>query len=306
MARHWPSREWRAAITVVAALLCSTVRCAAAAGACAVGERVKAFFAAGEVTVEAEASAYYDYDYYYGGTTTKPCEPSMPDCYFAARIATSVDADGYYIVDWHDGDARARRMRAEHVKRASSDEVCGTSGAAAPEAPSRPAASANAAGGQSAPGAAAAPQAARAAAPPVVSASAGPATTGGGAGGEESDWVPPEIPCTILPRLHWEGSDPDWNKKAVEHLRTQFAPDELIDGFDWHVILRFNDADRCERVYAELEGILNKCTESNVDLCRTHDYVKAIEYVGDTPETRRKTGRRVHQEASRAAARSEL
>merc|ERR1712048_400767 len=106
--------------------------------------------------------------------------------------------------------------------------------------------------------------------------------------------VPPEIPCTILPRLHWEGSDPDWNRQATQALKDEYKPDELIDGFDWHVILRFNDADKCEAAYNSLDKALKQCTEMDPEKCRTHKYVKAIEYVGDDPETRRKTGRGYH------------
>lgn len=111
---------------------------------------------------------------------------------------------------------------------------------------------------------------------------------------DDDNWVPPEIPCTILPRLHWEGSDPEWNKEAVAALKNEYKPDEVIDGFDWHVILRFNDADRCEATYKSLDTTLSKCKETDPEKCRTHKYVKAIEYVGDDPETRRKTGRRIH------------
>uniref|UniRef100_A0A7R9ZZV4 Uncharacterized protein n=1 Tax=Pyrodinium bahamense TaxID=73915 RepID=A0A7R9ZZV4_9DINO len=111
---------------------------------------------------------------------------------------------------------------------------------------------------------------------------------------EDEDWVPPEIPCTILPRLHWEGSDPEWNKEAIESLRNEYQPDEVIDGFDWHVILRFNDVNRCEAAYSSLDSALQKCTEPDPEKCRTHKYVKAVEYVGDDPDTRRRTGRQHH------------
>lgn len=129
----------------------------------------------------------------------------------------------------------------------------------------------------------------------VKHASSGQACSGPLQLGTEADdhWTPPEIACTILPRLHWEGSDPEWNSAAIALLRQDYQPDELIDGFDWHVILRFYDVNRCERTYAALDKILKSCTDQNPDACRTHKYVKAIEYVGDDPETRRKSGRHV-------------
>jgi len=112
---------------------------------------------------------------------------------------------------------------------------------------------------------------------------------------QEEGWVPPEIPCTVLPRLHWEGSDPPWNKEAIEALKTSFEPDEVIDGFDWHVILRFNNVDRCEAAFKSLKRVLDECKEPDPEKCRTHPYVKAVEYVGDDPDTRRRTGRHQHQ-----------
>jgi hypothetical protein len=97
-----------------------------------------------------------------------------------------------------------------------------------------------------------------------------------------------------LPRLHWEGSDPAWNKEAVDSLKAQFKPDEVIDGFDWHVILRFNDVNKCEKAYNAIDKVLKQCTEQDQEKCHTHKHVKAIEYVGDDPATRRKTGRHIH------------
>lgn len=122
-------------------------------------------------------------------------------------------------------------------------------------------------------------------------------------GGEE-DWVPPEIACTVMPRLHWEGSEEEWNRKAVAALKKELKPDEVIDGFDWHVILRFNSADRCEEAYEALQSVLKLCKEKNPEDCRTHKYVKAVEYVGDDPETRRKSGRSHHR--PEASAKEEL
>jgi len=108
---------------------------------------------------------------------------------------------------------------------------------------------------------------------------------------EDENWVPPEIPCTILPRLHWEGSDPDWNKEAIASLKKEYRPDEVIDGFDWHVILRFHDVDKCEACFNSLSDVLKKCKQADPEKCHSHAYVKAIEYVGDDPQTRRKSGR---------------
>jgi len=119
----------------------------------------------------------------------------------------------------------------------------------------------------------------------------GPAVAAAAEEEGDENWVPPEIPCTILPRLHWEGSDPEWNKEAILSLKKELEPDEVIDGFDWHVILRFNDVDKCEAAFNALNVVLSQCSESDPEKCHTHKYVKAIEYVGDDPNTRRKTGR---------------
>eukprot|EP00747_Dinoflagellata_sp_TGD_P185782 gnl/TRDRNA2_/TRDRNA2_42505_c0_seq1.p1 gnl/TRDRNA2_/TRDRNA2_42505_c0~~gnl/TRDRNA2_/TRDRNA2_42505_c0_seq1.p1 ORF type:complete len:236 (-),score=31.98 gnl/TRDRNA2_/TRDRNA2_42505_c0_seq1:179-886(-) len=122
----------------------------------------------------------------------------------------------------------------------------------------------------------------------------GPAPAAAAVAEDEDNWVPPEIPCTVMPRLHWEASDPKFNKEAVESLKRGYKPDEVLDGFDWHVVLRFNDVDRCENTYNSLQRELAKCKEQDREKCRTHPYVKEIEYVGDDPATRRKTGRAVH------------
>lgn len=102
----------------------------------------------------------------------------------------------------------------------------------------------------------------------------------------DDDWVAPKIPCTILARLHWEASDPEWNRLAVSSLRADFAPDEVIDGFDWHAILRFDSVDRCEAAFVTMDNLLKSC--KNPERCYTHPYVNAIEYVGPSPEMRRK------------------
>eukprot|EP00403_Amphidinium_massartii_P040512 CAMPEP_0178452024 /NCGR_PEP_ID=MMETSP0689_2-20121128/44010_1 /TAXON_ID=160604 /ORGANISM="Amphidinium massartii, Strain CS-259" /LENGTH=244 /DNA_ID=CAMNT_0020077675 /DNA_START=13 /DNA_END=747 /DNA_ORIENTATION=- len=115
-----------------------------------------------------------------------------------------------------------------------------------------------------------------------------------------------EIPCTILPRLHWEGQDPEWNKEAIESITKEYQPDEVIDGFDWHVILRFNDANRCEQVYTSIETVLKKCMDPEPENCRTHKFIKSLEYVGDDPATRRKTGRTVYKPGSETRRKDEL
>lgn len=121
---------------------------------------------------------------------------------------------------------------------------------------------------------------------------------------EDEKWVPPEIPCTLLPRLHWEGSDPKWNKEAIDSLKAEFRPDEVIDGFDWHVIMRFHDVNRCEKAFNTINNVLAKCEDK--EKCYNHPYVKAIEYVGDDPETRRKTGRPVFNPADHPEYKQEL
>jgi hypothetical protein len=251
------------------------------------GEKVRAFFKPARVPAptppsKGEAASAYGVGsayYYYssGGSGLVDCSPENDACYFDARVAKAVDDEGFYLVDWDDGDARSRRMT--EVRRASTGTPCGGKAASASQAASvttatvttRPTTTTTTT------------QAPRKEAPKQ---------------GEDDGWTPPEIPCTILPRLHWEGSDGTWNKNAIEALRNAYKPDEVIDGFDWHVILRFNDADRCEQAYDDLKATLDKCAESDSEKCRTHDYVKAIEYVGDDPETRRKTGRKIHKDGS--------
>lgn len=252
--------------------------------ACPAGEPVKAYMASATVAKASDAGAKddygggkkdeyggddyggdaYSYDYYEAG---EACTPEHEECYFAAAVNSGPNAQGYYLVDWDDGSTKSRRVPSTQVKQASSGQIC----------------QAKKGGGKAAP---AGKKDSKKASPPPPP----PADID-----EDENWTPPEIPCTVMPRLHWEGSDPEWNKEAIDSLRKKFKPDELIDGFDWHVILRFNDADRCEKAYKSLEAVLNKCTESDPEQCRTHKYVKAIEYVGDDPETRRKTGRKVHK-----------
>mmetsp|Transcript_60677 Transcript_60677/g.112570 ORF Transcript_60677/g.112570 Transcript_60677/m.112570 type:complete len:145 (-) Transcript_60677:7-441(-) len=111
---------------------------------------------------------------------------------------------------------------------------------------------------------------------------------------EDDAWTPPSLPCTTLIRLHWEGGELQWNKQAIGALKAECMPDEVIDGFDWHVIFRYKNVDHCERAYKTISNVLSKCADK--EHCYTHPYVKDIEYIGDTPEQRRK-----HQEAGKDA-----
>ncbi|CAE7710959.1 unnamed protein product [Symbiodinium microadriaticum] len=56
------------------------------------------------------------------------------------------------------------------------------------------------------------------------------------------------IAPTLLLRLHWEASDDAWHADAVAKLREDFGPEEVIDDFDWHVIMRFKHTAACEEV----------------------------------------------------------
>eukprot|EP00929_Paragymnodinium_shiwhaense_P119675 TRINITY_DN91560_c0_g1_i1.p1 TRINITY_DN91560_c0_g1~~TRINITY_DN91560_c0_g1_i1.p1 ORF type:complete len:312 (-),score=70.15 TRINITY_DN91560_c0_g1_i1:129-1064(-) len=266
-----------------------------AAVPCPKGEAVLAYFASGKVVEYSSYGGYgsaYDYwnsafwagvAYAYGSDygpeygEGEDCTPEMYECYRDAVVSSGPDSSGRYTVDWEDGDDRDRLVPAAQVKRASDEETCDTTAEA-----TKKTSGASTAQTKKDSKPKAAPKEA-----PVPNFD------------DDEEWTPPEIPCTIMPRLHWEGSDPAWNKDAVEALRKKYDPDELIDGFDWHVILRFNDADRCEKTYKSLEAVLNKCKEPDPENCRTHKYVKAIEYVGDDPDTRRKTGRKYHKDAKK-------
>jgi len=96
----------------------------------------------------------------------------------------------------------------------------------------------------------------------------------------------PDIPCTIVLRLHWEASEPTWNRQAVANLKEEFLPDEIIDDFEWHVIFRYLDVDHCEQTHNTLWNLLKDCADK--ERCYAHPYVKGIHYIGDSPETRRK------------------
>eukprot|EP00747_Dinoflagellata_sp_TGD_P097398 gnl/TRDRNA2_/TRDRNA2_167130_c0_seq1.p1 gnl/TRDRNA2_/TRDRNA2_167130_c0~~gnl/TRDRNA2_/TRDRNA2_167130_c0_seq1.p1 ORF type:complete len:203 (-),score=30.21 gnl/TRDRNA2_/TRDRNA2_167130_c0_seq1:6-614(-) len=78
---------------------------------------------------------------------------------------------------------------------------------------------------------------------------------------EGSAWNAPEIPCTTLLRLHWEGSDIKWNGEAIKELKAELLPDEVIDGFDWHLVMRFHDVDRCERAYETVARVVGQCDD---------------------------------------------
>eukprot|EP00927_Polykrikos_kofoidii_P063303 TRINITY_DN58111_c0_g1_i1.p1 TRINITY_DN58111_c0_g1~~TRINITY_DN58111_c0_g1_i1.p1 ORF type:complete len:301 (-),score=24.32 TRINITY_DN58111_c0_g1_i1:129-1031(-) len=96
-----------------------------------------------------------------------------------------------------------------------------------------------------------------------------------------------EVPCTIVPQFHWEGSTPSWNREAISALRAELVPDEFVEGFDWHVIFRFHDLDHCERAYETLAFVLQGC--ECPERCYRHPYVKSVEYVGGDPASRRKS-----------------
>jgi len=203
------------------------------------------------------------------GKGPEPCKPEMEDCHYSAKISSGPDASGTITVDWDDADPNVRQVAFSQVKSVSTGETCDGPKPKAGKVPPKAAKKQEAPQQQKAP-----PQA-----PP---------------GAHDDNWVPPEIPCTILPRLHWEGSDPAWNKEAIASLRSEFNPDEVIDGFDWHVILRFNDADKCEAAFNALAKVLGQCKDTDQEKCHTHKYVKAVEYVGDEPEARRSSGRHHH------------
>jgi len=200
------------------------------------------------------------------GSGPVPCKPDMNDCYYGGKIGSGPDAAGIITIDWEDEDPANRQVIHTQVKSAATGEACDGPPKAAPKASKAP------------------PRKAQEAPKPKAPEPAS----------DDNNWVPPEIPCTILPRLHWEGSDPAWNKEAIEFLKQEYNPDEVIDGFDWHVIVRFNDVNRCESAFKSLEKVLSQCKESDQEKCHTHKYIKAIEYVGDEPEVRRQSGRHMH------------
>lgn len=201
------------------------------------------------------------------GNGAEACKPHMNDCYYGGKVNAGPEQNGMMTIDWDDEDPGNRQVVHTQVRHGDTGEACDP--APAPKKVGKVPKKAQEA-----------PKAAPAHAPP--------------ANPSDDNWVPPEIPCTILPRLHWEGSDPTWNKEAIASLKADFNPDEVIDGFDWHVILRFNDANKCEKAFDSLAKVLNECKEQDQEKCHTHKYVKAVEYVGDEPDVRRKSGRGVH------------
>jgi len=110
----------------------------------------------------------------------------------------------------------------------------------------------------------------------------------------EDPWQPSEIPCTILLRLHWNASKVKWRKRAISKLRKEHLPDEVIGGFEWHVIFRFHVVNQCERVFKTIHKVLKTCADP--EECYAHEYVKGIEYVGDDPNTRKVSGRHLHEQ----------
>lgn len=212
------------------------------------------------------------------GNGAEACKPTMDDCYYGAKISSGPDANGIIVVDWEDGDPSVRNVPHSQVRHGKSGEACD-----GPPPPKKV--------GKVPKKAPAHQEPPKADKPKVENP-------------HDDNWVPPEIPCTILPRLHWEGSDPSWNKEAITALKQEFNPDEVIDGFDWHVILRFNDANKCEQAFDKLAEVLKQCKELDQEKCHTHKYVKAVEYVGDEPDVRRQSGRHVHD--PKAHAKQEL
>eukprot|EP00439_Symbiodinium_sp_Y106_P042891 s283_g5.t1 len=81
---------------------------------------------------------------------------------------------------------------------------------------------------------------------------------------------------TLLLRLHWEASDVAWRADAVAKLREDFGPEEVIDDFDWHVIMRFKHAAACEEVRDLLQNLVNLCDDP--ESCFRHPYVQAVDY----------------------------
>jgi len=225
------------------------------AGACPPGQAVTAFFA-GEIDL---------------GQGPVPCQPDMNDCYYGGKISSGPDSSGTITIDWEDGDPNVRSVPYTQVRHGTTGETCD-----GPPPPKKV--------GKVPPKAKAAQQEPPKATPPPKA----PFNP------DSDNWVPPEIACTILPRLHWEGSDPAWNKEAIESLKKEFKPDEVIDGFDWHVILRFNDVNKCEASFDAIAKVLQQCKETDQEKCHTHKYIKALEYVGDAPDVRRQSGRHVH------------
>ncbi|CAE8609585.1 unnamed protein product [Polarella glacialis] len=108
---------------------------------------------------------------------------------------------------------------------------------------------------------------------------------------DHDTYVPSRIPCTILVKLQGGDSDRDWMQEAVAMFKTDYQPDEVVDGFEWYIILRFYDANRCEASFRSLAAAIRKCEDMDLEACVTSKYLRTIEYIGDDPATRRETGR---------------
>ncbi|CAE8591642.1 unnamed protein product [Polarella glacialis] len=85
--------------------------------------------------------------------------------------------------------------------------------------------------------------------------------------------------CTLLLQLHWEGSNESWNSLATKKLQEELMPDEVIGGFDWHVIFRFSAGriDACEKAHDTVQSVLLKYEDQ--EQCYTHPYVKAVSLI---------------------------
>jgi len=100
----------------------------------------------------------------------------------------------------------------------------------------------------------------------------------------QSQWVAPEIPCTLLMQLHWEASEDTWREHAVTTLRDELQPDTVIADFDWHVIFRFDSVDRCGQAYDAIKTLLDMCEDA--ERCYTHPYIRTVQHVGREPQMR--------------------
>jgi len=128
---------------------------------------------------------------------------------------------------------------------------------------------------------------------------------------KKKEWKPPQLDCTLLLQLHWEASEAEWREAAMNTLRVELAPDEVVAGFDWHVIFRYQDPDRCELAYETVASVLRRCTkkEGDAERCYAHPLVRAVEYVGEEPALRRRreaAGGGSETTTPRRSARSEL
>eukprot|EP00913_Durusdinium_trenchii_P026781 g25122.t1 len=104
---------------------------------------------------------------------------------------------------------------------------------------------------------------------------------------QQDEWVPisPTVrrKCTLLLRLHWEAWDPTWSAEGIQAVARDLQAEEVIDGFDWHVIMRFKTRMMCRSAFQRMEKLLNTCNETDLELCRVHPYVKAVELLREMP-----------------------